>query len=133
MNMLRKHRNNEIRESSVIAGELTALDDTPVNGVQYALFTLPPGVVAKDIYAISKGAGDVTATVTVGTSSFPLTTVNGYAGDSVDALITERTNVIVEVAAPIEYGRLVVGIKYIDLDIVNGDRVEPAEYIEPGV
>lgn len=126
MDKLAKHRNNELREPKIVVGELTAIDDTPVANTEYVVCTVPFGAVVTDVYVVSKAAGNVTATVKLNGTDHAITTAAGVGSVQLEELMPTQSNVSVTLGADVQYGRVLVGVKYVDFDVVNGDRVERA-------
>ena len=129
--MQRKHRNNELRNTKTVAGELRALDfEEGIVAGDYILMALPQGAIVQQVIVLNDNGTDaVGATVVINEeeeiASLAPETNKALVEILTDPIyITAPTAVKVTTDADLEYGRLLVGITYIELDVVNGDRVE---------
>ena len=131
MEKQRQHRNNEIRTHRTVVGELTVKDDKLVKGGAYEVCTIPSGVVITKVVGMSVGAGNADFNVKAGTLfDVQLKPKEVKAATDVtmkDKVTPQATPVTLTLNDLPTFGRVLVGIEYLDFDTVTGDRVDAVE------
>lgn len=132
-NLQRNYRNNSLRETQTVVGEIGA-DAVVLAGEDISLLTIPKGVILKSITAISTHMDITNLTLSVPDSTgFPVPLLGMMQGTPTSHLISgfpvykEAQPLTVSSDVDIRFGRLLVAIEYIDLDVVTGEQVREAE------